>query len=230
MSEINKKNEPIDKLDLSKLNINPCWRKIGITGDRSCPELAQYIHCRNCPVFAGAGRALLNRSKASGQIQEWTKQIAQERTVNKSDTLSVGIFRLADEWLALPTVVYSEVVNDCKVRRLEHGRDGILLGLCSVRGELQLCVSLEKLLGMECRGYQGRSRFCVLNDNGSKWIFPTDQVSGIVRIERAEIEETPVSAEMGLTLFSTGIFNHDGKKIGLLSEDLVFHALSRSMQ
>ena len=35
------------------------WRllePIGVSGDRSCPELNSHIHCRNCPVFAGAAR------------------------------------------------------------------------------------------------------------------------------------------------------------------------------
>ena len=29
-----------------------CWNRIGVRGDRSCPELVQYTHCNNCPVFA----------------------------------------------------------------------------------------------------------------------------------------------------------------------------------
>ena len=38
-----------------------CWRTIGITGDKSCPELATYIHCRNCPVLAEAARTFFAR-------------------------------------------------------------------------------------------------------------------------------------------------------------------------
>ncbi|NEN98182.1 MAG: chemotaxis protein CheW, partial [Moorea sp. SIO3I7] len=25
---------------------NDCWNQIGVTGDRSCPELKTFIHCR----------------------------------------------------------------------------------------------------------------------------------------------------------------------------------------
>ena len=35
-------------------NEDACWRRIGVAGDRTCPELAQHVHCRNCPVYAGA--------------------------------------------------------------------------------------------------------------------------------------------------------------------------------
>lgn len=30
-------------------------------GDRSCLQLSEVKHCRNCPVYAAAGRALLER-------------------------------------------------------------------------------------------------------------------------------------------------------------------------
>ncbi len=31
-----------------------CWNRIGVSGDRSCPELATVVHCHNCPVFSGS--------------------------------------------------------------------------------------------------------------------------------------------------------------------------------
>jgi len=36
-------------------SIERCWNFIGIEGDRSCPQLATYTHCRNCPVYSTAG-------------------------------------------------------------------------------------------------------------------------------------------------------------------------------
>ena len=38
-----------------------CWRTIGIAGDKTCPELATFIHCRNCPVLAEAARTFFER-------------------------------------------------------------------------------------------------------------------------------------------------------------------------
>ena len=38
------------------VEVQDCWNKIGIAGDRSCPELTKHIVCQNCPVFASAAR------------------------------------------------------------------------------------------------------------------------------------------------------------------------------
>ena len=39
-----------------------CWREIGVSGDRSCPELEKHLHCRNCPTHAQIARKLLDLS------------------------------------------------------------------------------------------------------------------------------------------------------------------------
>ena len=62
---------------------------------------------------------------------------------------TVVIFRIGTEWLALPTGIFQEVVDQCVVRTLPHRRGGILRGLVNVRGELLLCVALGAVLGLE---------------------------------------------------------------------------------
>ncbi|MDM9384291.1 hypothetical protein QUB80_26815 [Chlorogloeopsis sp. ULAP01] len=42
-------------------DIYHCWNIIGIMGDRSCPELSNFIHCRNCPIYSAGGHQLLER-------------------------------------------------------------------------------------------------------------------------------------------------------------------------
>ena len=53
-----------------------CWNRIGVRGDRSCPELAKHTHCRNCPVFAAAGRRFLDAPSPAGYLDEWTDRLA----------------------------------------------------------------------------------------------------------------------------------------------------------
>ncbi len=45
-------------------------------GDGSCPELTEYIRCRNCPVFAAAARALLDRPLPADYAAEWSTRLA----------------------------------------------------------------------------------------------------------------------------------------------------------
>ena len=124
-----------------------CWNRIGVRGDRSCPELASVIHCRNCPVFADAGRQFLDAPCPEGYLDEWTARLAAPLEEVDADCLSVLTFRLGEEWLALPVLVLVEVTPPRTVHRVPH-RGGLLQGLVNIRGELHLCVRLGQLLGL----------------------------------------------------------------------------------
>lgn len=104
---------------------NNCWNQIGVQGDRSCSELKTHIHCRNCPVYSTAGRQLLERETEVGYVSEWTQVLAQEKVTatpqfTAAGSLSVAIFRLGKEWLALPAQLFKEVTSPCPIRTLPH--------------------------------------------------------------------------------------------------------------
>src|SRR5262245_44491396 len=105
-----------------------CWNRIGVRGDRSCPELAKVVHCHNCPVFAAAGRRFLDAPSPPGYLDEWTDRLAAPPELAASDLQSVLVFRLGEEWLALPARVLVEVTTPRPVRRVPH-RGGLLAGL-----------------------------------------------------------------------------------------------------
>jgi chemotaxis-related protein WspD len=127
-----------------------CWNTIGVRGDRSCPELAKVVHCHNCPVFTAAGRRFLDAPSPPGYLEEWTERLAAPVEEAATDLEGVLVFRLADEWLALPVQVLVEVTTPRPVHRVPY-RAGLLAGLVNIRGELYLCAHLAKLLGIEPR-------------------------------------------------------------------------------
>ncbi|MFO0851071.1 MAG: chemotaxis protein CheW [Gemmataceae bacterium] len=126
-----------------------CWNRIGVHGDRSCPELAEHIHCRNCPVYAAGGQRLYDRSPPADYLAEWTDRIAAPDPPPPGDTLPVVLFRVGPEWLALDVKHTVEVAPARTVRRVPHQTAGLLAGLVNIRGELQLAVSLRHLLGLD---------------------------------------------------------------------------------
>lgn len=149
--------------------LRTCWNQIGITGDRSCPELPTYIHCRNCPVYSAEGRRLLERNLPEGYLQEWTtllattttqtapaaNDLAFEKRATKANppladqAIAVVIFRIKREWLALPAQFFKEITLSSSIHTIPHRSNQILLGLVNIRGELQMCVSLAHLLTLE---------------------------------------------------------------------------------
>src|SRR6185436_16665390 len=96
----------------------PCWARIGIDGDGTCPELASVIHCSNCPVFSEAARGLLDRPLVEDYQGDWTARLAVEAENQKRFTHSVLIFSLQSEYLALPTAIFSEVTDVRGVHRI----------------------------------------------------------------------------------------------------------------
>jgi chemotaxis-related protein WspD len=140
-----------------------CWNQIGISGDRSCPELQIHVHCRNCPVFAASARAFFDRPAPEHYLAEWTRwlagsaeaagpQLSAGPAVAEGQVISVLIFRLGQEWMAFPTQSVAEVTLPGPVHRIPHRSSSILTGLVNLRGQLQLCISLHGLLGVSAAG------------------------------------------------------------------------------
>jgi chemotaxis-related protein WspD len=123
-----------------------CWNKIGVWGDRSCPELEAAVHCHNCPVFSAAGRSLLDREAPDEYLGEWAEAITRPAETKNANGESAVVFRLASEWFGLPVHLCREVVEDCPIHTLPHRSDAVFLGLVNVRGQLQLCISLANFL------------------------------------------------------------------------------------
>src|SRR5687768_8969632 len=136
-------------LPLNRAFVTDCWNSIGVRGDRSCPELKQHGHCRNCPVYSAGAAALLDGDAPDGCLAEWTSHFAKPGVAADTDTRSIVIFRIGAEWLALPTSVVVEVADVLPVHSLPHRQNGAVLGLANVRGQLLICVSLGQVVGVE---------------------------------------------------------------------------------
>ena len=96
-----------------------CWNRIGVSGDRSCPELGKVVHCHNCPVFSAAGRCILDAPPPRGYLEEWTARLAEPEEEAAGTLESVLVFRLGEEWLALAVAVLVEVLPLRSIHRCQ---------------------------------------------------------------------------------------------------------------
>ncbi len=213
-----------------------CWKKIGIEGDRSCPELKEQGHCRDCAAFSQQGRTLLNREASDDYLDEWIALLARERETVSRDLKTVQVFRLMSEWLALPARCWVEVLGMRPVRPIPHRSNQVLLGMVSVRGEIHLCVSLSNLLGIEkdeaVNDGESRAvtpRLCVVKRDNVSWVFPADEVHGLISYSENHVEGVPSTLTKSFQKYSHGMLDVAGRKFGLLDETSVFDALSRSV-
>ena len=213
-----------------------CWNKIGVRGDSSCPELAEHIHCRNCPVHAAAAPGLLDRELPAGHLSEWTRHVAQEKPAAEHGAQSVVVFRIGLEWLALPIIVFNEIVSVRPVHALPHRRNGVVLGLVNIRGELLACVSLRQILRLDevvaPRTDKKRlvnARLLVMRHEGGSVVCPVDEVFGVQRYYVRELAAVPATFSKAATTYTKAILSWQGKSVGLLDESLLFYTVYRSL-
>jgi chemotaxis-related protein WspD len=214
-----------------------CWNRIGVWGDPSCVVLAEVIHCRNCRVYSSAGRRLLDRNAPDGYIGDWTELIARPGKSSDHAATSVVVFRVGDEWLALPTGVVREVSQIKPVHHIPHRNNQVVVGVVNIRGELLICVSLGRLLAINkgSRHTLDRvkktfaERLIMIEDAGQSFVFPVSEIHGNHRFRNADLNELPATVRRCGSSYMKGIFPLGEQHVGYLDKDLVFPALMRCL-
>ncbi|MGC1329137.1 chemotaxis protein CheW [Pseudomonas sp.] len=210
--------------------IDDCWNRIGIHGDKSCPLLADHIHCRNCQVYAAAAVRLLDRyslvrETVRGETIEALGQVASR---------SLVVFRLAEEWLALATRCLVEIAPVQSVHSLPHQRSRALQGVANVRGALVPCLSLAELLGVDVSVNPVTSarimpRMLILAAAGGSVVVPVDEVDGIHRIELAQLENASPAVGQAGNRFTHAVLPFKGRSVRVLDETQLLDAVARSL-
>ena len=217
-------------------SINDCWNRIGVRGDASCAELKQHIHCRNCPAYSAAASTLFDRALPTTHLSDWTAHFAERRQVEEPDSHSAIIFRIESEWYALPTCALDEVAAPRKVHSLPHLRSGIVLGLVNVRGELVVCVSLARMLRIgdvgsseSQRQASNTKRLIVIRHNNRRTAFPVDEVQSVDRYHSRELRLVPATIAKASAAYTKAILSLKDRTVGWLDDELLAHALDKSV-
>jgi len=219
--------------------IKNCWSTIGVWGNEKekCPRLDDVLHCRNCDVYSSAGRSLLMRPIPEDYQEYWTSLLAKEKTNQSHDSLSIVVFRLGDEWLGLPTKMIKEISEMRPVHGIPNSKSAVVKGLVNVRGELKLWVSMGGLLSVD-KGCQDSlvasrksflERLVIFVKDGEQFVFPVSEIIGTHRIWKENIREVPATAANSIYSHLAGLFELEGRHVGLLDDDLLFNSLQRNL-
>jgi len=239
-------NSFIEEVTLVEIPLlDDCWNRIGVTDDRTCDQLKRVIYFRNCEVYSAAGRSLLERTASPEYLKEWTDVLAENSSLNTglgegtlvraADTISVIIFRLGSERLALPVSILQEVTPPCKMHTVPHRSDNLFLGILNIRGETLLCTSLTHLLGLEAiadtesTSLTSTRRLIVAGRYQNKWVFPVDEIHGIYRFHLDEFKDAPVVVSKASETYTKGVFTWQDKKVNFLDCELLFYTLNRKI-
>ena len=213
--------------------LHDCWNHIGVWGDGSCPELATFTHCRNCPKYSAAAAGLLDRELPADYRAESTRHYSTEKNAAAHASQSAVIFRIGAEWLALDTAVFREVCDVRPIHSLPHRRNGVVLGIVNVHGELLACVSLAALLGVDksaavkTERRLTHARLLVASSAGARLVFPVDEVHGIHRFDAKQLVEAPATVAKATATYTKSVLAWRDKTVGCLDDQLLFYTLNR---
>jgi chemotaxis-related protein WspD len=218
------------KNPLAEGGIFDCWNHIGVFGDRSCRELANVIHCKNCDVYTTVGQELLNREAPLEYLNEWREKLSKPKIEKETEAISVAIFRLFSGFFAMETKYFHEVTEPVTIHRVPHRRESVLQGIVNVRGDIQLCVSIAGLLGIEnvhekTPAQNSFTMLAVIEKHGERWAFLTDEVCGIYRVDPAQFSE---AANLSRVIKKTFVW--EGKEVLYIDTDLLFENLSKEVK
>lgn len=219
---------PVTSPSAKSADGSDCWNIIGVRGDRSCKELSRYDHCHNCHVYSTAGRRFLDNIPPSGYLDEWTKRLAEPMEDQGQDLANVLIFRIRDEWLALPVACITEVTQPRSFHRIPH-RGGLLEGIINVRGEIHLLVRVDELLGLSSPGQESqitmKSRMILAGTPSNLWAFTVCEVDRVRSVRIGEMSAIPATVARSTVRFSRGVIVGNERSTGLLDDAKLFDAL-----
>ena len=191
----------MNDLPLPQWKNDACWRRIGVAGDRSCEALAQYGHCRHCPVYADAARRNLERPVDAGYREAWARELARPEPPPAHTDAAAFVFRVGREWLAVPMALVAEVAPPAPAHRVPHRSRGALLGIVNVGGRLLPAVSPARLMDIDTDdvppplGRHAFPRLLVLALGAHRYALPVDEVHGVLRHAQAALR--PPAATVG---------------------------------
>ncbi|HEY0182568.1 MAG TPA: chemotaxis protein CheW [Rhodopila sp.] len=210
-----------------------CWQEVGVFGDGSCGELRTYAHCRACPAFQAAAARLLEAPLDDADLAEAASYLARKPLPAVADPLSALIFRVGASWLALPTAAVQEVIGARPIHSLPHRRNGAVLGLANVRGELLVCVALPFVIGLDVPVRndfnQTADRMLVTRQDAARIVFPVADVAAVERFELQDAAPAPVRVARNAASFTKAVFDWKGNLVSLLDETLLLTAVNRSL-
>lgn len=168
-----------------------------------------------------------------------TEQLASLNTQTHEDFptgRSLLVFRIANEWLALPNYCIKEITPPSFIHKLPHTTTNILLGISNVHGDLLITISMQAFLNIHNASTQSNNtqsvckfaRNIVLEINKNILVFSVDEIYGLTQIELSLLEPPAITITKSIQNYCTGIFSLNNTVVGLLDESRIITTLNET--
>jgi len=192
-----------DLLLHSQAAVDDCWNRIGVFGDKSCPQLERHIHCRNCEVY-GAQRSLLIFRLGEQWLAIATRCLAEVMPVSPIHVL--------------PHRNNRGLLGVTNVR-------GTLVACLSLAELLGLDTQQDARRGER----RVIPRMLILESDSGPLVTPVDEVSGIQRIPVARISSAKHDDKRAISRFTAGVLQWQEQSITLLDDEQLLQTMIGSL-
>lgn len=164
----------------------------------------------------------------------WIEKLRNAKDEQVAEGYHVLVFRMQSYWFACSSEVVKEVFSSIQSHRIPHGRNPDYTGIVNIRGRLGLGISLRSIFELKSEE-KGDSlsisrrvypRHVLIENAGESYVFATDEVYGLVRFEKAELDSLVRDVEEPLATYLVGQFQFKERAIGLIDEELLFYRLN----
>jgi chemotaxis-related protein WspD len=151
------------------------------------------------------------------------------------DSLSVVVFELARQALAIDTAAVVEVTEPREIHRLAHRTGRVFSGIVNIHGQLELCASLQGLLqiGGEASPQAERSsdaRMLLVEHGDQRWVFAVDRVHGVERFAPSDVLGVPSTTRHDAASYLNKVLRWAERGVGYLDLDRTFDALAVTLR
>ena len=195
-----------------------------------------------CSLSDSSSDRLLQRPSPHEYQEERAAQVAAPLTnTEDSSRITVLIFRLCQEWFALPASLCRQVLPATPAHTLPHRSNSTLIGIINVAGEMLLKVFLKEVLGKlsdyaldtqsdeSCdRAYPRMVIVEKMKTDGTLavWAFEVDELEGVCSVETNRLEKPAVGNSVG-SACTHKVFRWQAHSVSLLDEERLFGRLER---
>lgn len=165
---------------------------------------------------------------SDAELRELTDRVAAPLQDRRSSTESAFVFRVRDEWFALPMLTCERALHDCIIHSIPHRRGGVLLGIGNVEGDLLPVVSLASLLGAHGVAATTTGRVLILGWKQRRVAAPVEEIHGVHRYHPDDVQPLPATHSTDAA-FTIGLLSWRSHSVGLLDPERVFDSLLRGV-
>ena len=161
--------------------------------------------------------------------EEWAELAAAAGESADTGTVSMVVFRIGPQWLALETTLFERWLAARPVHVVPGLTNDVFRGLVNVDGELLFCFDGPKMLGFEESGEEAPGRMFVAASASDRFVFAVQEVLGVRRIAREALEELPATLARSPAALTRATAAVENRKVGLLDANKFFACALRSL-